>query len=66
MGGVDDLTAREGDYNCKIKDHKKKKTMHHFVGTQIKLAVRTKVNEEASEALSMFRDQPANHQQPLL
>ena len=28
MGGVDDLTAREGDYNCKIKDHKKKKTKH--------------------------------------
>ena len=28
MGGVDDFTAREGDYNCKIKDHKKKKTKH--------------------------------------
>ena len=28
MGGVDDLTAREGDYNCKIEDHKKKKTKH--------------------------------------
>ena len=28
MGGVDDLTAREGGYNCKIKDHKKKKTKH--------------------------------------